>query len=98
MEKINLERAVGVLKNGGVVAIPTDTLYGLAADVFNPAAVDRIFAIKGRPEGLALPVLMSGWEQVQRVAENLPSQAKDLADRFWPGALTLVVHKARPSS
>ena len=94
MEKINLERAVGVLKNGGVVAIPTDTLYGLAADVFNPAAVDRIFAIKGRPEGLALPVLLSGWEQVQRVAENLPSQAKDLADRFWPGALTLVVHKA----
>lgn len=94
MEKINLERAVGVLKNGGVVAIPTDTLYGLAADVFNPAAVDRIFAIKGRPEGLALPVLMNGWEQVQRVAENLPSQAKDLADRFWPGALTLVVPKA----
>ena len=93
MEKINLERAVGILKNGGVVAIPTDTLYGLAADVFNPAAVDRIFAIKGRPEGLALPVLMNGWEQVQRVAENLPSQAKDLADRFWPGALTLVVPK-----
>ena len=94
METINLERAVGVLKNGGVVAIPTDTLFGLAADVFNTAAVDRIFAIKGRPEGLALPVLVSGWEQVQRIAENLPSPASVLTDRFWPGALTLVVRKA----
>jgi L-threonylcarbamoyladenylate synthase len=94
METINLERAVGVLKNGGVVAIPTDTLFGLAADVFNTAAVDRIFEIKDRPEGLALPVLVSGWEQVQRIAENLPSQASVLADRFWPGALTLVVRKA----
>ena len=76
METINLERAVWALKNGGVVAIPTDTLYGLAADAFNSAAVDRIFAIKGRPDGLALPVLVSGWEQVERVAENIPSQAR----------------------
>ena len=89
-----MERAVGVLKNGGVVAIPTDTLFGLAADVFNPAALDRIFAVKGRPEDLALPVLVSGWQQVEKVAENIPSEAAILADRFWPGALTLVVRKA----
>ena len=94
METINLERAVWALKNGGVVAIPTDTLYGLAADAFNSAAVDRIFAIKGRPDGLALPVLVSGWEQVERVAEDVPSRAQALADRFWPGALTMVVRKA----
>ncbi|MCH7737405.1 MAG: threonylcarbamoyl-AMP synthase [Chloroflexi bacterium] len=94
MEAIDLERAVGVLKNGGVVAIPTDTLFGLAADVFNPAALDRIFAVKGRPEDLALPVLVSGWQQVEKVAENIPSEAAILADRFWPGALTLVVRKA----
>ena len=94
METINLERAGGCLKNGVVVAIPTVTLFGLAADVFNPAAVDRIVAVKGRPEGLALPVLVSGWEQVQRIAENVPSQASVLTDRFWPGALTLVVRKA----
>ena len=81
METINLERAVWALKNGGVVAIPTDTLYGLAADAFNSAAVDRIFAIKGRPDGLALPVLVSGWEQVERVAENIPSQAQTLVAR-----------------
>ena len=82
------------MKNGGVVAIPTDTLYGLAADVFNPAALDRIFAVKDRPEGLALPVLVNGWEQVKMVAKDLPSPAKGLADRFWPGALTLVALKA----
>jgi L-threonylcarbamoyladenylate synthase len=94
MEAIDLERAVGVLKNGGVVVIPTDTLYGLAADVFNTAALDQVFAIKGRPENLALPVLVSGWEQVELVSEDLPSQTQTLVARFWPGALTLVVRKA----
>ena len=93
MEGIDLERAVAVLKNGGVVAIPTDTLYGLAADVFNPAALDRVFAVKGRPDDLALPVLVSGWEQVKRVAKNFPPQAQNLAEQFWPGALTLVFEK-----
>lgn len=94
MEEIDLERAVGVLQNGGVVAIPTDTLYGLAADVFNPAALDLIFAIKGRPKDLALPVLVSSWKQVDQVAENIPAQARVLAERFWPGALTMVMRKA----
>ena len=94
MEAIDLERAVGVLKDGGVVAVPTDTLYGLAADVFNPAAIDRVFDIKGRPQDLALPALVNGWEQVGRVAKNVPPQAQALAERFWPGALTLVVMKA----
>ena len=75
--------------------MPTDTLYGLAADVFNPAALDRIFAAKGRSEELALPVLVNGWEQVQSMAEDIPPQAKILAERFWPGALTLVVLKAQ---
>lgn len=89
-----MDRAVRYLKDGGVVAIPTDTLYGLAADVFNPAALDRVFAIKGRSENLALPVLVNGWEQVRMVAKDVPPQAKRLASRFWPGALTLVVLKA----
>ena len=94
MEAIDLERAIEVLKDGGVVAVPTDTLYGLAADVFNLAAIDRVFDIKGRPQDLALPVLVSGWKQVTRVAKNVPPQAQALAERFWPGALTLVVTKA----
>ena len=94
MKGIDLQQAVQVLKDGGVVAIPTDTLYGLAADVFNPDALDRVYDIKGRPQDLALPVLVSGWEQVESLAENLPRQAQVVADRFWPGALTLVVAKA----
>ena len=89
-----MEQAVRHLKAGGVVAIPTDTLYGLAADVFNPAALDRVFAVKGRSETLALPVLINGWEQVETLAKIVPPQARSLAERFWPGALTLVVLKA----
>jgi L-threonylcarbamoyladenylate synthase len=94
MEPADLERAVRHLKEGGVVAMPTDTLYGLAADVFNPAALDRVFAVKGRGEDLALPVLVNGWEQVQLMAKDVPPRAKDLVERFWPGALTLVVLSA----
>jgi len=90
----DLERAIQHLKDGGVVAIPTDTLYGLAADVFNPAALDRVFAVKRRSENLALPVLVNGWDQVRSVATGVPPQAEKLALRFWPGALTLVVPKA----
>ena len=90
----DLKRAVQHLKNGGVVATPTDTLYGLAADVFNLDAIDRVFAIKGRSENLALPVLVTGWEQLAIVAKEVPPQAKCLAEKFWPGALTLVVLKA----
>ncbi len=90
----DLEQAVHHLRNGGVVAIPTDTLYALAADVFNTAALDRIFAIKGRSDDLALPVLVSGWDQLEMVAENTPPKTRALAEHFWPGALTLVVQKA----
>ncbi len=93
-DPVELEQAVRRLKDGGVVAMPTDTLYGLAADVFNPAALDRIFAVKGRSDDLALPVLVNGWEQVLMVAKDIPPQAKNLADRFWPGALTLVASKS----
>ena len=89
-----MDRAVRYLKDGGVVAIPTDTLYGLAADVFNHGAIDRVFAVKGRSETSALPVLVNGWEQVHMVATDVPPQAKRLASQFWPGALTLVVLQA----
>ena len=94
MEPADLERAVQHLKDNGVLAIPTDTLYGLAADVCRPPAIDGGFAVKGRPKDLALPVLVGGWDQVKMVAKNLPPQAQALTDRFWPGGLTLVVEKA----
>ena len=82
-----------MLQDGGVVAVPTDTLYGLAADVFNPDGIERVFAIKERPEGLALPVLLSGPEQLRQVAEDMPEQLEAAADAFWPGAMTLIVNR-----
>ncbi len=89
-----IERARECIANGGVVAIPTDTLYGLAADATNPDALERVYEIKGRPAGMALPVLVSGWQQVEMVStlacagQNL---ARELAKQFWPGPLTLVL-------
>ena len=77
---------------GGVVAFPTDTLYGLGADVFSVKALERIFCIKGRPLGSALPVLVNCCEQVERVA-RFTSVGARLAEQFWPGPLTLVLPK-----
>ncbi|PKB64012.1 MAG: threonylcarbamoyl-AMP synthase [SAR202 cluster bacterium Io17-Chloro-G2] len=79
------------LRSGGVVAFPTDTLFGLGADVFSQPALEKVFAIKGRTQGQALPVLVSGWDQVAMVAGHISEKAERLARRFWPGALTLVL-------
>jgi tRNA threonylcarbamoyl adenosine modification protein (Sua5/YciO/YrdC/YwlC family) len=74
-----------------VVAIPTDTVYGLAVDPSQPGAVDRVFALKERPGEVALPVLVTGWGQVEMVAGTLEGAAQGFADQYWPGPLTLVV-------
>ena len=89
-----VEKAVRVLRTGGVVAFPTDTLYGLGANVFDPLAIERLFAIKERPAGLALPVLIDDWRQLEMVAAEVPEEAAVLAKRFWPGPLTLVLTKS----
>jgi L-threonylcarbamoyladenylate synthase len=86
-----IDAAVRSLSAEGVVAFPTDTLYGLGADVFSLPALERVISIKGRPPGLALPVLVSGWDQVGMVARDVPEAARLLARRFWPGPLTLVL-------
>jgi L-threonylcarbamoyladenylate synthase len=88
----DIQEAVKLLKTGGVVVFPTDTLYGLGADVFSVSALERVFFIKGRPLGLALPVLVNCWEQVKLAARYTEVGAK-LAERFWPGPLTLVLPK-----
>ncbi len=79
------------LREGLVVALPTDTVYGLAVDPSRPQAVDRLFALKERPLEVSLPVLVATWEQAQTVAGRLDSAAEHLAGRYWPGPLTLVV-------
>ena len=88
-----IEAVVEVLANGGVAAIPTDTLYGLAASAFNESAVLKIYELKGRPDGMALPLLLSEAEDVPLCALDVPEAAWTLMELFWPGALTLVVRK-----
>jgi len=87
----SLRRAAAALADGAVVAVPTDTVYGLAVDPAQPEAVARLFALKGRPDDVPLPVLVAGPEQVDQVAGTLGPAAAALASRFWPGPLTLVV-------
>ncbi|HUR32197.1 MAG TPA: L-threonylcarbamoyladenylate synthase [Vicinamibacterales bacterium] len=83
--------AVSVLHAGGIVAMPTDTLYGLAADPWNPDAVARLFTIKNRAAEKALPLVAADTAQVRRRIGLLPRLAAQLAERFWPGPLTLVL-------
>jgi L-threonylcarbamoyladenylate synthase len=90
-----LSRALAALEAGQVVAVPTDTVYGLAARTDRPAGMAAVFAAKDRPAGLALPVLVGRWRPVRQVAADWPKSAANLAARFWPGALTVVV-PARP--
>jgi L-threonylcarbamoyladenylate synthase len=86
-----LHRAAAALADGDVVGVPTDTVYGLAVDPAQPEAVARLFALKGRPDDVPLPVLVAGPGQVALVAGELEPAAAGLAGRFWPGPLTLVV-------
>ena len=86
-----LDIAVEALKNHGVVAYPTDTLYGLGAAFNDLEAVERVFDIKGRPRNAALPLLVASQEDVEQVAVGLTLQAEKLIEAFWPGPLTLVV-------
>ena len=79
------------LKSGGIIAIPTDTVYGLGADPFNADAVQRLYTIKGRPDGKPIPLVLSSVDDVHRVAQNLPDYFFHLTDRFWPGGLTIIV-------
>jgi L-threonylcarbamoyladenylate synthase len=92
-EQIN--KGIRILKQGGVIAFPTDTVYGLGADAFNLKAVERIYQLKKRPTHLPLPLLIGDVEQLAVLAvKPLPEIALFLARRFWPGGLTLVVPKA----
>jgi L-threonylcarbamoyladenylate synthase len=88
---MDLARAAAALKAGGLVGIPTETVYGLAADAENPAAVARIFAVKGRPADHPLIVHVTGAEQLDGWAAHVPVYARRLAEALWPGPLTLVL-------
>ena len=95
------DAAAAELCAGGVVVVPTDTVYGLAARPNDAGAVDTIYRIKGRPEGMPLPVLAASGEQVRALGVNYSDAASALAARWWPGPLTLAFafdpHSPRPS-
>lgn len=89
--RADIDAAVRILRAGGLVAIPTETVYGLAADASNPAAIRRLYAVKGRPPGHPVIVHIAGVEALPRWASRIPEDARRLAEAFWPGPLTLVL-------
>ncbi|MEU3777357.1 L-threonylcarbamoyladenylate synthase [Streptomyces sp. NPDC032472] len=91
----DIEKAAGVLRAGGLVALPTETVYGLGANAEDPAAVSRIFQVKGRPPSHPLIVHLGGAEQLDDWVEEVSTTARLLAERFWPGPLTLVLRRGR---
>ena len=91
MEKIDLSEAVDAVKSGGVIAFPTDTYYALGVDATNESAIRRAFEVKRRPADTPLPVLISEPSQAGQFTNGFGNVSNALANRFWPGALTIVV-------
>ena len=83
--------AAAALRRGQLVVLPTDTVYGVAADAFNPAAVNLLLAAKGRGRDMPVPVLVASESMVDAVVDRMPDAGRALTAAFWPGALTLVV-------
>lgn len=94
-DKPLLLEAAEILKAGGLVAMPTETVYGLAADATNEAAVKAIFAAKGRPQDNPLIVHICGLDGLYSVADTVSQQALRLAERFWPGPLTIILPRGK---
>ncbi len=90
-----IQTAGEVIRSGGLVAFPTETVYGLGADALNPQAAHKIYEAKGRPSDNPLIVHISNWEDLGKIAANVPEQAKKLADKFWPGPLTMIFEKTK---
>ena len=91
----DLLEAAELLRNGAVVGMPTETVYGLAADARNPEAVRQIFAAKGRPADNPLIVHIAEMRALEQVAATVPPLAEKLAERFWPGPLTMILPKRK---
>ncbi len=88
-----IARAARIIKEGGLVAFPTETVYGLGADALNPRAAKRIYEAKGRPSDNPLIVHISDFEALKEITTEIPDKARLLAERFWPGPLTMIFKK-----
>lgn len=94
VDKAAIERAAQILKKGGLVAFPTDTVYGVGAHGFSSEAIERLYIAKERPSEKAIPLLIAKREDLSLVSKDVPEIAWRLIERFWPGGLTLVLPKA----
>ncbi len=92
----SIETATAIVRGGGLVVLPTDTVYGIGADAFDASAVAALLAAKGRGRQMPPPVLVAGPEMLDVLGLDVPQPARELAARFWPGALTLIV-RAQPT-
>ena len=88
--------AVAALRRGDLAVLPTDTVYGIAADAFSPPAVNRLLAAKGRGRDMPVPVLVGAWRGLDGLAQHVTPTMRSLVEAFWPGPLTLIV-RAAPS-
>ena len=88
-----IQIALKILQNGGIVAFPTDTVYGLGALAFNNTAIESIYKAKNRPIEKAIPILIGDLSDFEKVADDIPNMALRFASRFWPGPLTCIVPK-----
>jgi L-threonylcarbamoyladenylate synthase len=88
-----MARAVEILRGGGVIAFPTDTVYGIGAHGLIGAAVERLYAIKERPNDKSIPLLLASADDVMQAVREVPPAARALMRRYWPGALTIVLRK-----
>jgi tRNA threonylcarbamoyl adenosine modification protein (Sua5/YciO/YrdC/YwlC family) len=86
-----LEEAAAALRRGDLVVMPTDTVYGVAADAFSPGAIDALLAAKGRDRSMPVPVLVASGQMLEAIVDQLPEVARAMTEAFWPGPLTLVV-------
>ena len=88
--KEDMREAAEIIRSGGLVAFPTETVYGLGANALDPEASKRIYAAKGRPSDNPLIVHICRFEELLSIAKEVPPQAEKLADAFWPGPLTMI--------
>ena len=93
IDQKQMQEAGQIIKDGGLVAFPTETVYGLGADALNAEASKKIYAAKGRPSDNPLIVHISKFQSLEEIAKDVPKEARLLAEKFWPGPLTMIVNK-----
>ena len=94
IDEKEMAQAGKILKEGGLVAFPTETVYGLGANALDEQAAFKIYAAKGRPSDNPLIVHIADWEAIRAIVSEIPEAAKQLADAFWPGPLTMILNKS----